>query len=145
MTAAGFTLLEVVAVLILLGIVAAVVAASSGTADTKVAAAAALMKSHLRFAQVRAMNDTATWGIALGGTSYTLQENGATAATNLPGTDSPTMVLANGLSLSVNPSSTTAVTFDAWGSPGDTTISITVSDGTNSRTITVTRKTGFIP
>ncbi len=141
----GFTLIEIIAVLILLAIVAAVATFAGGTADTKVAAATALMKSHLRFAQVRAMNDTNTWGIGLGSTSYTLQTGGTTAAINLPGTDSPTMNLASGLTLSVNPSSITAVTFDSWGSPGPTTISISISDGANSRTITVTRKTGFIP
>ncbi len=140
----GFTLIEIIAVLILLAVAAAVVTAASSTADTEVAAATAVLKNHLRFAQIRAMNDTSTWGIGLGSNSYTLQTGGTTAAINLPGTDSPTMNLAAGLTLSVSPSSVTAVTFDSWGSPGTTTISLTISDGTNSRSITVTRKTGFI-
>lgn len=140
---AGFTLVEVIAILILLGILSAVAASrfmDTGAADVR--AAADTLKSHLRYAQIRAMNSNVTWGIDFAANSYTLMQNGAASATRFPGTSSGTVTLGSGLAVS---STVDPITFSQRGSPGATTATITVSKGGNSTTITVTKKTGFIP
>lgn len=135
---AGFTLIEVIAVFILMGVLAAMAISRSldATGEAEVAGATEVVKNHLRYAQVRAMNADLAWGLNFAGSSYTLRDaNGATAS--LPGD------LPQGMTFvaSVNP-----VMFEKrWGSPGGTTILVTVTKGAVSRTITVTRKTGFIP
>ncbi len=138
----GFSMIEVIAVLVLLGVIAAVVGNYTGTTGAELAAEEAILKSHLRFAQMRAMNDTVPWGISFSGNTYTLTENGAASTTNLPGTTTNNRTIDSALTLTPSAS---AITFDTWGSPGTTTITITLSDGSETRAITVTRNTGFIP
>ncbi len=59
----GFTLVEVVVVLILLGVLAAVVASRIVSFQAQLHGQAAALKSHLRYAQTLAMNTGRTWGI----------------------------------------------------------------------------------
>lgn len=138
----GFTLLEIIAILILLAILAGVVASGSGVSTADLAAETARLKAHLRYAQVRAMNSNTTWGFAFSGNTYTLQTGGAASATPLPGQNSNSYSLAGGVTATP---STSPITFDQWGSPGTTTITITLSGGGGSNTVTVTKNTGFIP
>lgn len=148
----GFTLIEVIAVLIIIGVIAAV--SLSRVASTKyheVVSEAALLKTNLRYAQLRALSDASTalggnantWGLSLSAGSYTLQRNGAQAPSNLPGENSPTRTFPGGVSLTSGAGTT--VTYDVWGSPGTSTIALTLSDGTSPHAITITRNTGFIP
>ncbi len=134
----GFTMVEIIAVLVLLGIMSAIVFnhANNSGVDAELSGAAEVVKNHLRFAQTKAMNSDLAWGINFSGSTYTLQDaNGATAS--LPGDLPQGMTFA----ATVNP-----VMFEKrWGGPGSITITVTVSKGGGSRTITVTRKTGFIP
>lgn len=137
----GFTLVEIVAALAIIGIMSAVAItriSSSGTRHLMLESA--LIKSHLRYAQSRAMNDIVPWGITFGGSSYTLTKNGVAASSNLPNEDSSTHMLKGGITVSG-----TSVSFDIFGNPGVATLSIIVSIGANSQVITVTRNTGFIP
>ncbi len=135
----GFTLIEVIAVLLLIGILTVIAVGreinSGNQAD--VYGATEVLKNHLRYAQSTAMNSDVSWGLNFSGSSYTLQNAAASATAPLPG-DIP-----NGISYapSVNP-----VLFDnRWGSPGAATITVTVSKGGFSQTVTVTKNTGFIP
>lgn len=138
----GFTLIEIIAVLVLMGVVAAMAVSRSlnGTAEAEVAGAVEVVKNHLRYAQTRAMNADVSWGILFNGSTYTLQDTD----TPTPNTATLPGDLPQGMTFvaSVNP-----VMFEKrWGSPGNTTITVTVSKGgVSPRTITVTRKTGFIP
>jgi len=138
----GFTLIEVAAVLVILGILAAVaVARLTSTASYSVISEAEILKTHFRFAQMKALSDVnATWGIAVAAGSYTLQNNGAEAAIILPGAESATHSFPSGVS-----STAQTITFDTWGSPGDADLTLTLSGGGESATITITRNTGFIP
>lgn len=52
----GFTLLEIIAVLVILGILSAVVAVRSNSFDAEVYTGAEMLKTHLRYAQTQAMN-----------------------------------------------------------------------------------------
>lgn len=140
----GFTLIEVIAVLIILAIVSAVVISRVTATDTaKLQAEVNTLKGHLRYAQYLAMNDIAPvkWGINVGGSSYTLAKVDNTGTTNpysLPGDSSATHSFASGISAS---SSATPILFDEWGSPGIANINITLS----GQTITIYAGTGFIP
>jgi prepilin-type N-terminal cleavage/methylation domain-containing protein len=72
----GFTLIEVIAVLIILGILAVVVISRSNNMDASLYSEAEVIKTHLRYAQTQAMNKTSslTWGIKCDGTDYWLFE-----------------------------------------------------------------------
>lgn len=137
----GFTLIEVVSVLTVLAILGAVfISRGMVSNEFKVHAEVDTLKSHLRFAQYRAMNDLplTQWGISIGGSSYTLirvDANGTTSPLNLPGESSATH--------SFSPISADAdtVLFDSWGSPGNGPVTLTLG----GETITITANTGFIP
>ncbi|MDD5435834.1 MAG: prepilin-type N-terminal cleavage/methylation domain-containing protein [Nitrospira sp.] len=136
----GFTMIEIIAILTIISIMS-VIAISKLTSTTSynLISEADIVKSHLRYAQLRAMSDDVSWGINFSSTSYTLLKNGITATTNLPNESSPTHNLQSGLSITSGAGST--VSFDNWGSPGTSDKLITLS---GSQTITVTKNTGFI-
>jgi len=138
----GFTMIETIAVLMLIGIIAAVAISKSMSANSySLVSEAEILKTYLRFAQLKAMSDVVpTWGIAVGGSSYTLQKNGATASINLPGEGSATHAFPSGVSAT----EAQTVAFNNWGNPGTTTISITLTGGSDNATVTVTKNTGFV-
>lgn len=134
----GFTLIEVIAVLLVLGVLVAIAVGrpANSIAQAEVAGAVEIVKNHLRFAQSTAMNSDLSWGINFSGTTYSLRDSNNVTAT-LPGDIPQGMTFAS----TINP-----LMFDnRWGSPGTTTITVTVSKGGVSQTISVTRNTGFIP
>jgi MSHA pilin protein MshC len=152
----GFTALEVIAVIFVIAVVG-VTAASRIASKTyyDIAAETEILKANLRYAQFRALSDAdtnygvnnATWGISLSGSSYTLQRNGSAATTNFPGESSSTHNLPNGISVTAG-----TVTYNIWGIPVDAAglplagnVTIVISDGTSSQTVTITRHTGFVP
>ena len=142
--AAGFNLLEMLVVLLLIGVLSAVVVSRyPSIARYDLASETETLKGHLRYAQLRAISGMATWGIQLANTQYTLVRNGATAPFNLPGENSPVHTLSAGISISSG--SGTLISFDSWGSPGVANLSVTLNSGTEARTIVVGRNTGFIP
>lgn len=151
----GFTLIEVIAVLVIVAIIAAVVVARGmSTADVNLQAETDTLKSHLRYAQYLALNDIypIKWGIQISGDSYKLVRSGNGAAIdsttpyNLPGESSDTH--------SISPITATAtVLFDEWGSPynefakltGNAAWTITLTQGSQSKSIEIIPETGFIP
>ena len=74
----GFTLLEIIAMLVIVGILTAVAVSRINNFDAEVIAGADALKMHLRYAQTMAMNsnpntgDETVWGIKCDGTSYWL-------------------------------------------------------------------------
>jgi prepilin-type N-terminal cleavage/methylation domain-containing protein len=154
----GFTLIEAIAVLIIIGIMAAVAISRVTTNQNDLIAQADIVKSHLRFAQLKALADdvnaggTATsWGIAFTAANpsyYTLHKDGAAASINLPG--------ENGNSHTFPPDVTVGnvtVTFDRWGSPVVSSVdltpltvntTVTLTQDSVPRTITITPNTGYI-
>lgn len=137
----GFTLIEVIAVLVIIAIIGAVVVSRGiSTADVNVQTEIETVKSHLRYAQYLAMNDIypTKWGINFQGSSYTLIKDVSGSQTTpftLPGESSATHSFASPITATVAP-----VLFDEWGSPPGAT-SITVG----GQTVTITATTGFIP
>jgi MSHA pilin protein MshC len=153
----GFTMIEIVIVLVVLFIVSAVVVSrftTTGVNELMVETDA--LKSSLRYAQIQSLNDDAItlgWGIHFpNNTSYILYKNGAPAGVMIPVKDpdpvkDPPPKNTHSLQGNVRITSGvgTTVTFNRWGSPGTGSISITLQRGTENSTITITRNTGFIP
>jgi MSHA pilin protein MshC len=154
----GFTLIEVIAVLIILGIIAAVAVSRVMSNQSDLIPQADIVKSHLRFAQLKALagdvkadGTAATWGIAFTSTSYTLYNDGGVASINLPGEDGKIHTFPSGVTVtSTTPNAT--VTFDSWGSPVVSSVdltplavnaTVTLTQGV-SATITIANNTGYI-
>ena len=144
-------MIEVIVVLIMLAILGAVVASRVFSTETyELAAQAEVVKTHLRYAQTRAMGSDTIWGIDFNGSTYSLFRNGDTGDTmTLPGEDSDPVTLPSGMSVS----GAGIVSFDNWGKPytdetggtsqvGERTI--TVSSGSDTELITITPNTGFV-
>jgi prepilin-type N-terminal cleavage/methylation domain-containing protein len=158
----GFTLIEIIAVLIVLGILAAVVInrAMSTTNMTR-AAQESVIKNHIRYAQALAVKQGAIWGIKCNGTDYwlfrTIDPDATANQKALPGEENAKVTLANkNISMSVftvffdaNGRPYTAYTDATTNTPVSTTdpISITVDSVPAGAAVTfgITPETGFIP
>ncbi len=148
----GFTMIEIVSVLVIIGIMAAVaITRMTGTKEYELASQVDVVKTHLRLAQSRAMNSNQIWGLNISGnTFYSLFNNANTAnVVRLPNQDADNVTLPQGMTIT-----TGTVSFDAWGRPysdaagtiaqiGERTL--TISKGGDSRTISITQNTGYIP
>ena len=152
----GFTLIEVVAVLVVLGMLVFMVGRRVNTINSGAVAEADVLKAALRYAQARAMADIYTWGISLNAGGYQLVEDnpGVTGAT-LPGQGGASHTMPSGVTLG----GAGLILFDWRGQPvtGNITAiggtaaaasayqNITVTASTATETVVVTPYTGFIP
>jgi MSHA pilin protein MshC len=155
----GFSFLELTITIVVISILGMVAISRTQTADTDVIGQYEILKSHLRYAQAKAMNSDSVWGIEfLGSQQYRLfQYDSAASPTTvpmtLPGEADKTMNLATH-GVSVFPADK-LISFDSWGRPceddaGQTPLSshltLTLSGGSSTtKDITITRNTGFIP
>lgn len=138
-----YTLMEALAVLVVVGILSAVVVSRGVGPGPALATETALLRTNLRYAQTRAMSDTASsWSVALTGASYTLQRNGIPATVPWSGSTSPVHVLPAAVAIT---GGTGTLAYDSWGNPGPNDWTITLSQGGRAATVTVTGVTGFIP
>lgn len=147
----GFTLIEAIAVLILLGIVAVVAIPRFSDLAADVRAEEDRFRTFLRYAQAQAMNSNSVWGVSFGSGSYFLFRDGDTGnQATMPGENASTINLPSGITIS--PAG--IVSFDSRGRPytnagataaqsGQRTISL--SKGGTSIGVTITQNTGFIP
>jgi MSHA pilin protein MshC len=160
---AGFTLLEVIAVLVVLSVVTVVFAARLMDTGAELVAATDVIKTHLRYAQSRAMSDNQIWGIFCTGTKYWLYKGGnINDKVILPGEKVDTIDITvytdeEPIWRSISAIEGFTISYDDWGIPyvnpgagsklgsGHQYSQITVWSGSNSATITITPNTGFIP
>ena len=143
-------MVEVVMVLIVLAIVTTVILYRPTTSSNEITVQAEILRSHLRYAQIKAMNDTVPWGLRVpNANSYILYKNNATANDILPGETAQTHTLP--ATVTVTSGVGTTFNFNEWGTPvdaGGTAIvslqTITLSQGTITSSITITKNTGYI-
>jgi MSHA pilin protein MshC len=153
----GFTPLEVLVVLIIIGIISMIVVGRSDIGQTDLMAQTEVIKSHIRYAQSRSMNSDKIWGIRCDaiGPSYWLFVDGDPDDINhqrkLPGEESYTVDLSQ-YKLTLT---TATLSFDTRGRPcddddgtqplvNDLSLTLSANDGATT-TIRITRNTGFIP
>lgn len=139
--APGFTILELVAGLVLLGILSVVAVALYDDGNADAVAEAETFKSHLRYAQIRAMGDVDPWTIVVTAPdTYALYKGPDASGTpqNLPGESGATHTVRDGVSVSGG-----TFTFDWRGRAtvgGGTGITF---DGDPDIVVTVQAETGF--
>ncbi len=162
----GFTLIEIIAVLVVLGILAVVAVSRTINYDVELISGADTLKTHLRYAQTLAMNSTPTaagvpviWGMSCNGPSYWLFQG--TTITNYIGLpEDDKYINANKtINLAAKKISVGNFTifFDNRGIPYSAYTSaavntplaanqiITVTGGGTSVNVTITPFTGYIP
>jgi MSHA pilin protein MshC len=151
----GFTLMEVIVVMILMAIFAMLAVSRQPHTDMTLKAGAEVLKSHLRYAQARAMSSDSVWGIAYRATegSYWLfkrdDPQGDLRRFTLPGETRDSVNLASS-AISIQEGDFN-LTFDQHGRPSATLafsarqVLLTLSKaGTSNETITILQNTGFI-
>jgi prepilin-type N-terminal cleavage/methylation domain-containing protein len=152
----GFTLIEIVVVLVLISIIAATVFTRSITTDqVNFGAQTEKIKSHIRYAQSMAMKRSEIWGISCASDEYWLfngadPDNGPNQEI-LPG-EKAVKISLDDVNLTMGDFT---VFFDRYGKPYDaytdessnnplsSDLTITVS-GSQSRNLTITPETGLI-
>ena len=135
--------MEVIAVLIIIVVVSAVVVSRIVYSDIEQRGAAEVVKTHLRYAQARAMNTDASWGLKFDQGRYWLFKEGALdTPVWIPGQDQDTVTMPAGMSAAA------VVSFDRLGRPAIDPVpqdGTSLSFGAGLPVVTVTPKTGFIP
>ncbi len=147
----GFTIIEMVMVLIILAVVVVVVSSRPEADRTELAVQMEILKSHLRYAQLKAMNDEVPWGIHVPNSgSYVLYENNVQTSFLLPGERTQTHTLPATITVTAGVGKTynfnhMGIPVDSGGTEIPTEQTITLSRGTASENITIVNNTGFIP
>lgn len=156
----GFTFIELVATLLVMAIIFLVVLSrGTSTAEAEIRARAEALKSHIRLAQIRAMNMTASvsgceapFGMQMSGGSYYMFRDCNTGnRVVLPGAESNSISLPTDMTVS-----NATFSFDTWGRPYDienpdpstrasSTIPLTISYKGLTEQINITQNTGFVP
>jgi len=153
----GFTLIEVIAVLVIIAVLAAVVISRmTSPSSFGLVSETDILKGHLRYAQYRAMSDVTLWYMSFTANTYTLWHYDSSVLdwkpSTLPNEESGTHSLEKaGVTLTVNDGGDAFVYFNEWGNPvtdtGDLlpdTTTISLKEGSTTQTVKITQNTGFI-
>jgi prepilin-type N-terminal cleavage/methylation domain-containing protein len=150
----GFTMIEMIVVLIVMAIFASIVISRYTSVANGSMTEMDGLKASLRYAQIQAMNDTVSWGIhfSADGTSYVLYKDGIPAViggipvmipVKIPDSlPNNTHMLQGNVKITMGAGTT--VTYDKLGSPGAVLITIELSQGVNKNRIAITPETGFV-
>lgn len=143
----GFTLIELILVIALLGVLAvAVVVISPGISPARLDAASKQVQSDIEYAKQNAVLTATTHGVQfVSGGSYTVYRSTVATPINHPLTKQSMVITLSSQYPGISISSNYTVEFNRFGNP--TTGgggSVTITDGTNTRTISVTANTGRV-
>jgi len=135
----GFTFIEVLAIIVVVGILAAIAVSRINSTDTyAISSELDKVQSHLRYAQGKAIRTNSSWGIRFNSSNtYWLFQTNAANKKAITGEDQNDITLSK-LTITSAPQT---ITFDGFGSPGAADITVSTSGGN----ITVAANTGFIP
>ncbi|MGE4291138.1 MAG: prepilin-type N-terminal cleavage/methylation domain-containing protein [Desulfovibrio sp.] len=150
----GFTMIELVVVIVVLAIVSAVIASRVGTLDAPAPGQAAVLRSHLFHVQSRALKSGNPWGLSCSGTEYWIftgtNPNDASKEAPLPGEDAKHVDLSDkGVGITAF-----TVVYDAYGRPEttggvllNTNLNITVQSTGNpasTASLSIIAETGYV-
>jgi len=147
----GFTLMELITVLIIIGILSAVIVSRAGTLNSDLAARSSELRSQLRYLQLMAMKNSTTYlSLKSSGTSYWACYSPNGTKLLLPGESSTTVSSLADKKMTLN---SFVISFDAYGIPytGDTPVKLTTNATINitingqNAAIIVVPETGFVP
>ena len=138
----GFTLIEVIAVLALLGVLSVWIAAGTSRTRAELAAETGRLRANLHYAQTLALSDnTVEWSILVDARGYTLHRDGQPAHLKWPGTDSIRHQVHSAVQI------TGGVGRHRWnecGAPREPIV-IALSDGRDTRSVIMHAFTGYMP
>jgi prepilin-type N-terminal cleavage/methylation domain-containing protein len=160
----GFTILEIIAVLVIVGILAAVAVSRAVNVGPELSAGADTLRMHLRYAQTLAMNSTPTasgvpviWGIGGNANSYWLFQGTNTANYKPLPEDAKYINANNTINLpakKISLGGNFTVLFDDHGIPYDSTLTALnanltltvnpVGGGATPITVTIIPLTGYV-
>lgn len=149
----GFTVIEIVTVIILLGVLTTVVVSAAPGDESELQSQIASIRAHYRYARMKALSTGDVWGVNSNGNSYVVYEvedDGTTTNWTVPGETSAVISLAG---TPASPMSSINIRFDAFGEPfvvtgGGTGRLAAVQDisvGGEGAAIQIHPLTGFIP
>ncbi len=166
----GFTLFEVITVLALISIFTVLAIVRHSASDAALVAQTQVLVSHIRYAQMRALNTDTSWGIFYNYNAantrdcyYLLYRSANTAnIAQLPGESQDRVFIGDmGVTISPTPPASAPsarsfqLSFDSWGRPewritgigsGIDTLTLRLTkSGQTPQDIVVTQNTGFIP
>lgn len=147
----GFTWIELIVVMLIMGIVSAVIIGSMATGNNELIAEIETVKANLRYAQSRAMSTTSSWYVQFEATplpgQYTLYQTGS-GTKIFPDAAQTALPLAGGMTLNGTP---VIVYFDDLGRPFTDVAGTTAQSAvrtiitTAAGNIEIMPETGFIP
>ena len=126
----------------IIGILSAVAASRMGDSQADTVSARAVIKSHIRYAQIMAMTSDTICGIQFSANTYVIFKNGSTSdRISLPGNDGTSFSIPAGLG-----TASETICFDLWGIP-HTSLALTSPRSTGAvgtLGITILADTGFV-
>ena len=146
----GFTLIELVTVIVIVGIIMALVFSRRATLNGDLMARMSEVRAQVRFVQLLAMKSATNYlTFRSDGTNYWASYSGNNTLIVLPGERSATVSLA-GKSMSMG---NCTLSFDQYGIPYSgspatkltTSTSISITAGGSTGTLVVSPETGFVP
>lgn len=138
----GFTVIEIIAVILLLGILSVIVVSRNQNIGAEAVGQREVIKNHIRYAQLMAMKSNTACGVQFAGSSYSVFRNNSTAdKITLPNKQNTDISIFSDLG-----SANETIYFDLWGIPYSDVVLTTLrpSGLIGSLGITMTADTGYV-